>query len=142
MRHEMLDRVTSTPLLGRTEETKRDPREFLNFAWRQWKFIGGVTALVLLIGAVYLARQVPVYTATAQVLLDPSKEKVGVTQDAILTDAVLDDSMLASQMAIIGSTVMLRRVVEKERLVNDPEFGSRPSARRWAGVSTLPSVFS
>ena len=138
----MLDRVTSTPLLGRTEETKFDPREFLNFAWRQWKFIGGVTALVLLIGAVYLARQVPVYTAAAQVLLDPSKEKAGGAQDAILTDAVLDDPMLESQMAIIRSTVLLRRVVEKERLVSDPEFGSRPSAGGWTVLSTIHSFFA
>src|SRR3954452_5115200 len=139
MRHEMLDRVTSTPILDGIEETKRDPREFLNFAWRQWKFIGGGTALVLLIGAVYLARQVPVYTATAQVLLDPSKEKAGGAQDAILTDAVLDDAMLESQMAIVRSTVMLRRVVEKERLVNDPEFGSTPSAGGWTVLSTIHS---
>ena len=35
--------------------------------------------------------------------------------------------MIESQMAIIRSTVFLRRVVEKEHLVSDPEFGSGSS---------------
>ncbi len=30
-----------------------------------------------------------------------------------------------NQIAIVKSTALLRRVVEKERLVDDPEFGSR-----------------
>ena len=45
----------------------------------------------------------------------------------------LDYAMIESQMAIIRSTVFLRRVVEKEHLVSDPEFGSgRPRVVRVA----------
>ena len=100
-----------------------DVREALNFAWRQWKFIAGVTALVLLLGAIYIARQTPLYTATAQLLLDPRKEKAA-GQDTILSDTILDLPAIESQMAIIRSSALLRRVVDKERLINDPEFGA------------------
>ena len=81
---------------------------------------------VCVIGYVYTLRQIPLYTATAQVLLDPRKEKVA-GQDAILNDSYLDYATIESQMAIIRSTVFLKRVVEKERLVSDPEFGSSHS---------------
>lgn len=118
-----------------------DLREVINFAWRQWKFIGGVTALVLLIGGIYIARATPLYTATAQLLLDPRKEKAA-GQDTILTDAVLDLPAVESQMAIIRSTSLLRRVVDKERLVNDPEFGAGPSGSGLDMLASIRSYFS
>lgn len=113
-----------------------DIREAINFVWRQWKFIAGVTALAVLIGAIYIVRQVPLYTASSQLLLDPRKEKAA-GQDAVLTDAILDLPAIESQIAIIKSSSLLRRVVEKERLVNDSEFGAGPSG---AGSDILASI--
>jgi polysaccharide biosynthesis transport protein len=104
-----------------------DLRGALNFVWRQWKLIAGVAAFALIIGTVHLLRVTPLYTATAQLLLDPRKEKA-VGQDAIMTEVTLDLPTVESQIAIIKSSALLRRVVEKERLVNDPEFGAAPAA--------------
>lgn len=118
-----------------------DIREAINFAWRQWKFIASVTGLILLIGAIYIVRQTPLYTASAQLLLDPRKEKAA-GQDAVLTDAVLDLPMVESQIAIIKSSSLLRRVVEKERLVNDPEFGVSPAAAGFDILGSIKSFFS
>ena len=114
-------------------EQRFDLREVVSFLWRQWKFIAAVASVVLLIGTVSLLRQTPLYTATGQVLLDRQREKAPGAE-AILTDVNLDFAMVESQMAIIRSSVFLRRVVEKERLVTDPEFGSRAPPR--------PSVFA
>jgi polysaccharide biosynthesis transport protein len=120
----MLNRIPVPAALDAGEgEHGLDLREILSFAWRQWKFILGMTGVVLLIGIVSLLRQTPLYTATAQVLLDPQREKAPGTE-AILSDAGLDYAVVESQMAIIRSTVFLRRVVEKEHLVADAEFGS------------------
>ncbi|TDX63946.1 exopolysaccharide transport family protein [Methylosinus sp. sav-2] len=105
-------------------ETGFDIHGYVNFVWRQWKLIAGVTALFLLVAAVETARTTPLYTASAQLLLDPHKEKAG-GQDAIMTDAALDLPTIESQIAIIKSSALLRRVVEKERLVEDAEFGAR-----------------
>ncbi|WP_036286953.1 polysaccharide biosynthesis tyrosine autokinase [Methylosinus sp. PW1] len=101
-----------------------DIHGYVNFVWRQWKLIAGVTSLFLLVAAVETARTTPLYTASAQLLLDPHKEKAG-GQDAIMTDAALDLPTIESQIAIIKSSALLRRVVEKERLVEDAEFGAR-----------------
>jgi polysaccharide biosynthesis transport protein len=135
----MLNRPSS-PALYETEEAAQggfDLREILSFAWRQWKFILGVAGVVLVIGIISLLRQTPLYTATAYVLLDPQKEKAPGTE-AILSDVALDFAMVESQMAIIRSSVFLRRVVEKERLTSDPEFGSGAPAPTLRGSSDDP----
>ena len=46
------------------------------FLWRQWKFIAIVTAAVLTVGATFLLRQTPLYTATSQILLDRQRVRV------------------------------------------------------------------
>src|SRR6266566_3124461 len=92
-----------------------DVRQYLHFVWRRWMFIASVTALVFLIAVVYLARTTPLYTATAQVLLErPAKAPT----DTGSTDyyGFGDHSFLENQLAIIRSDPLLRRVVIKERL--------------------------
>lgn len=84
----------------------------LNFVWRQWKLIASVFACILLIGAAYLSIQTRLYTATVQILLDPRKERA-VGSDPILSEFRLDIGAIQSQIAIIQSTALLRRVVEK-----------------------------
>jgi succinoglycan biosynthesis transport protein ExoP len=131
----MLNRLSSPTNLDIADVEQRfDLRENLSFVWRQWKFIATIVGVVFLIGIVILLRQTPLYTATSQVLLERQREKAP-GNEAILTDVNLDFAMVESQIAIIKSTVFLRRVAEKENLVNDPEFGSRaprpPSTFAW-----------
>ncbi len=95
----------------------------LQFLWRRWMFILSFGALGLLVGAIQLAREVPRYTAAVQLLLDPRKEKAS-GNEAFLTDVAMNDSYIESQLSVIRSTVLMRRVVEKENLINDPEFGA------------------
>jgi len=99
-----------------------DLRDVVNFLWRRWKLIGGVVALSVFLCALYLARATPVYTATAQLLLDPRKERAA-GQDVFMTDGMLDQMVVENQVMIIKSTGLLRRVVEKMQLNRDPEFG-------------------
>ena len=128
MNLQMLNRLSPTGTLEASEAEHRfDLREALSFLWRQWKFIAAVTAVVLLVGIVSVLRQTPLYTATSQVLLDRQREKAPGAE-AILTDVNLDFAMVESQMAIIRSSMFLRRVVDKEQLVSDPEFGTRRAA--------------
>lgn len=107
------------------EEQSFNPRDIVYFLWRRWKIIVVVTVAALLFASAWLARTVPLYTASTQVLLDPRKEKAAGS-DAILSDVTLDLPTIENEIAIIKSTGLLRRVVEKEHLTDDPEFGSRP----------------
>jgi polysaccharide biosynthesis transport protein len=92
-----------------------DLRQYLNFIWRNWKFIVPVTAFVFLMGVINLVRAIPLYTATTQVLLEHHERAPGM--DAVVNDRVIDNySYLENQLAILQSESLLRRVVIKERL--------------------------
>src|SRR3954470_3182044 len=93
-----------------------DLREWMSFTWRHWKFIAAITAIVLVVGTAYLPNQTRLYTATAQVLIDPQKEKMP-GGDAMLAESRLSLAVIDSQIAIIRSTMFLRRVVERAHLV-------------------------
>ena len=97
-------------------ERQFDLRESLSFIWRQWKFILAITVVVCLAGTIFLLQKTPLYTATSQVLLDRQRQKTP-GGEALANDVILDVAVLESQMSIIRSTVLLRRVVEKEHLV-------------------------
>ncbi|MDB5534678.1 MAG: hypothetical protein JWO28_2993, partial [Hyphomicrobiales bacterium] len=136
----MLTRSTVVaPESGESGHHRFDINEVLNFVWRQWVFIATVFSVVAVIGVVSLVRETPRYTAMAQILLEPQKEKA--TADAIFSDLVLNPNTIESQMQIIRSTVLLRRVVEKENLATDPELGSPslpPAPMRAADNERIP----
>ncbi|MBP0581188.1 polysaccharide biosynthesis tyrosine autokinase [Labrys sp. LIt4] len=114
-----------------------DIRDTVNFVWRQWAFILAWTILAALLGAIYIARQTPLYTATTQLLLDPRKEKAA-GPDSIYTDTALDLSVVESEIAVMRSTVLLKRVVLKEALLNGSGEAAR-SSRDSAGSPPSPS---
>ncbi|MGD9614963.1 MAG: GumC family protein [Alphaproteobacteria bacterium] len=113
-----------TPGVGSRHEAF-DLREWVSFAWRHWKFIAAVTAIVLVVGAAYLLNQTRLYTATAQVLLDPQTEKMP-GGDVMLAQSRLNLAVIDSQIAIIRSTVFLRRVVERAHLVPTASAAADP----------------
>jgi polysaccharide biosynthesis transport protein len=63
----------------------------------------------------------PMYTATGEVFVDPRSRKI-VTDDVVQGGLGADASLVESQVAIIASDGVLRRVVEAENLAEDPEF--------------------
>jgi exopolysaccharide transport family protein len=95
-----------------------DPRQYLNFVWRNWMLIASVTAFVFLIGVIYLVRAIPLYTASTQVLLEQPERAPG-QQDAIINNGAPENNM-ENQLAILRSDSLLRRVVLKERLAVPP----------------------
>jgi polysaccharide biosynthesis transport protein len=142
----MLDQPFTTTREGTQSEPLFDLRQILSFVWRQWKFAAAITALVLVVGITILLRQTPLYTATAQVLLEREREKApGV--EAILATQNPDIAMVEGELAILRSSVFLRRVVQRERLAERPlkTASSEPTSED-TGVaayirSLLPSLF-
>ena len=117
-------------------EQRFDLVETLSFIWRQWKFVLSITAVTVLVGTIFLLHETPFFTATCQVLLDRQREKPP-GGDAIITEATLDVAMLEGQMAVLQSTVFLRRVVEKEHLASATAANAPPR-----GSSYIDSVLS
>lgn len=107
----------------------------MDFIVRRW-FIVLIGFLVGASLAVALAfTMTPRYTSVAEILLDSSSRKGLGTN--LSSDVVIDQdvALVENQIAIINSTNLLKRVVEKENLVNDPEFGADAgSASSWGSV--------
>ena len=110
-----------SPIKLDTEQDEKsiDLHTYVNFLWRNWFFIGAVVALALVVGFIYLASATPMYRATAQLLLDPQRDKsTGVYAGMAVFQ--YDYSPMDNQIAIIKSDPLLRRVVIKERLALPP----------------------
>jgi exopolysaccharide transport family protein len=110
-----------------------DLRQFINFFWRKWKLIAAIAVAVLFAVVLFLANATPRYTASAQLLLDPQRDQTPGA-DAVLSALTLDQTAVDSQVTVMRSNILLRRVVEGQKLVNDHEFG--------VGPDTGPSVFA
>src|SRR5262249_9271417 len=136
----MLQRSSSTRSFAPSQaESGYDVHELLNFLWREWKFIASFVGIALLLGVVGLARATPRYTAGADILLEPRKDKP-VGSETFSSDTTLDSAAIASQLAIIRSSMLLQRVVEREDLVNDPEFGTARTPK--TDSQSFPAIFS
>lgn len=106
---------------------KIDLRQLQDFVWRRWRLIAATTFAVMALAFLVLLTLQPRYTSTAQILLEPRKEKI-FGSDNILPELSLDAANVDSQLAVLQSANLLRRVVEKEKLTGDPEFNTPPRA--------------
>lgn len=100
-----------------------DVDEIRRFLARRWRLILATALGCVILAAIVCVTVTPVYTATSQVLLDPRKQNVFGT-DTVSQDAVLDSSIVDSQIPIILSTRVLAKVIAKEKLADDPEFAA------------------
>ncbi|HXN08329.1 MAG TPA: polysaccharide biosynthesis tyrosine autokinase [Candidatus Acidoferrales bacterium] len=116
-----------------------DLRHVQDFFWRRWKLIVTTAAVVAAVTFVVLLAVTPQYTATAQVLLDPRKEKI-FGADTIVPELSLDTGNVDSQISVIRSTNLLQRVVEKTNLTQDPEFGLPAPPGLFSLLRSLVSV--
>ena len=107
--HEDLDRLD-------LDEVKR-------FLARHWRLVVGVALACAVVAGLVCLALTPVYTATAQILLDPHKPHVFATSGSA-EDSALDSSIVDSQIPIILSTRVLAKVAAKEDLAADPEFAA------------------
>lgn len=82
-----------------------------------------VLAAALVIALVYLALAEPRYSASSSLFIDPRTRKI-VSDDVVQGGIGTDTALFESQVSIIGSDAILRRVVERMSLQSDPEFAS------------------
>ena len=119
-----------TMALGSVNELHNYPdrfnlRDFSNLIWRHWGVIVLTTAAGLIAAWIALLLIQPRYKASSQLLF----EFGGTPNPAYNLIQVVnpDQAAVESQLAVLRSGVVLRRVVETERLQEDPEFGHASS---------------
>ncbi len=90
--------------------------------WRgKWR-IAAITALALLLGAAYgLIVAVPKYTSTAVVVLETRQEQV-VNFDSVIGGLAPNSSVVNTEVEVLRSRGLMRRVVDDLNLTDDPEF--------------------
>ena len=101
--------------------------ELLQLLRRRRRLVIASAAVCLLFALAYLAVQVPVYRATAELLVDPQALQV-VGKDIVRTDtsASIDFANVDSQALVMTSTGVLRQVIDELDLENDPAFVRPP----------------
>jgi succinoglycan biosynthesis transport protein ExoP len=99
--------------------------------WRGRRTILAATAAALVLALLLIAILPHRFTATTQILIDPMDLRAVGTEITPNTQ-ILDAALLQaeSQVRVIGSDSVLRRVVDSEHLDRDPEFSRAPSALR------------
>jgi exopolysaccharide transport family protein len=110
------------------------PRQLWSIFKRRWQVILGATAIVVALTTVWLLQTTPIYTAATQVLIDPRKERV-FREEAVVSELGLDASTIATEVSLVKSFSIARRVVDRLGLAKHPKFGgARPgfSLIAWA----------
>lgn len=100
---------------------------FMSILSRNAATIALLTLSFLGIAIAYLAVAKPVYTASTSIFIDPRSRKI-LPEELLQTNLGSDLVLVESQLAIIGSDSVLKRVVDKMDLVNDPEFNAPPGS--------------
>ncbi len=100
-----------------------DLRRLFNIFRRRVRLFGAIAALVFLAAIFITFTATPMYTATANVMLDTRQEQV-VNVEAVLSGLPADSSVVDTEVEILKSRRLAERVVNALQLSQDPEFNS------------------
>lgn len=101
---------------------EKDITAQFNVLRRRWRLVAAAVVGALVLTSLLLAVLAPRYTANIQILLDPRKQNVIQSQQAIVQGVQLDTGVVESEVSILLSFGIARRVTEKLNLFQDPEY--------------------
>ena len=108
-----------------------------------WVLVAGAV-IGAVIGLIYLFTTVPLYTSSANILIDKSQTQA-VDEAAVASGVFKDDAEMLSQVELLRSESLARKVVETLNLTENPAFmgegGFSPIASLKSGIKSLFSVF-
>ena len=118
----LASRRTQAASLGAQPASERD--EGMDLAGTISRHLGWISFCLVsawALGTAYLLFANPSFTATAQLFIDPRTRKV-VSDEVVQNGVGNDIALFESQVSIIGSDSILRRVIDAEHLIDDLEF--------------------
>ncbi len=98
-------------------------RMLFGLARRHLPMFVAITAVCIMMGALYVFTAVPLYTATATMIIDIKKVQI-FQKENNGTDAPVDAGTVQTQVELLKSQNVSRSVIEKLHLTEDPEFVS------------------
>jgi len=106
-------------------EERIDLRDYMRvIVKRRWTIIS-IFALVVLAAAVYTFSAIPIYQATARIVIEKENPNLVSIQEVMAVDATGSD-YYQTQYKIIESRAVAREVVQRLNLQNTPEFFPEP----------------
>lgn len=115
------------------EPAPLDIKSLIGGVLRRWKLIVAVPVLAVVAVHFVLRAVPPTYQATVQLLVfDPHQAVPGVTGERPVSAQDFDTVAINTEVDVLKSAVLSRRVVEDLKLYDDPEFQLPPR------FSTLP----
>ena len=120
---------------------EHEPEEFhlhelLRMLWRMRRVIVGTVILFTAVAAVIAFQLTPIYRGTAQVMIEPRQNKV-LDIKAVIAGLPTDSETINSEVEVLRSRSLAKRVVDKLDLAKDPEFN--PALRK---LNLIQSVFA
>jgi exopolysaccharide transport family protein len=94
-----------------------DVLKYIGLLRRRGPLVAAFGLLGGLLGAIYALQLIPQYTATATLLIDPNQSNILSPEQGYAT--YIDDGVIESELAIISSTSVARRVAAKLNLPTD-----------------------
>jgi polysaccharide biosynthesis transport protein len=107
--------------VGGAASPTADVGELARIAARRLRLLLPCLAIAGAIALVYIALAPSRYAATMSIFVDP-RERVPVGLDAQAMPQTPDIALVESEMSILTSRAVLRRVAEAQNLADDPEF--------------------
>jgi len=128
-----------SPVTDRTEGLPQfDLQKILGIFSRQKLIILGAVSIFLLLAISYLMIASPKYTATASIMIDTRRVQLfQQSQDAVVSDAIVDTAAIDSQVEILKSEEVGREVIRRLKLSNNDEQTSKSSETTSGIFSTL-----
>lgn len=117
-----------------TEEPRGDGAQLastLQFLRRRLGIILGGCLLVTGLSALLAYSFTPQYTAQAQLMIDARQVHVTDVQ-SVLSGLSAENAVLRSELDVLNSVPLMRRVAERHDLYNDPYFNPPEEPSRWA----------
>ncbi|QJE73269.1 polysaccharide biosynthesis tyrosine autokinase [Aerophototrophica crusticola] len=98
-----------------------DLRQIFTMLWRRRYLMAAVVVVLSVLGVMAINSIVPRYTATTALLLEVKNNNI-IAMDSFEPGLSKDSALIRSQMDILKSRALARRVVDKLDLEQDPEF--------------------
>lgn len=109
---------------GDVGQTQLDLRRIQAVFRRRMPLFFASVLLALVVTAIITLRATPMFTATANLIIDRQQQQVVDTQ-AVLSGLPADSSTVDTEVEVLRSRQLAERVVDTLNLTQDPEFNSR-----------------
>lgn len=108
---------------------------------RRWPVVVAALAVALTMAFVWLIQTTPLYTANAQILLDPRRKNPLPGESLVAELQLMDYSAVETEIKLISSFAVANRAVERLKLTRNPNFNIQSSPGLWSALKDVASLF-